>query len=235
MAGKLEANEITRRQLMADISHELRTPLAVLSSQLENLEDGVYPLTQENLLPLREEVTTLTKRINDIRQLSLAEVGALQYQWRRVDLSSWLDEVRHRWWNRLAEEGIALETQSAAGLVVHADRDRLHQLLQNLIDNARCHANDASSLRILVLGEAGQAVIECHDDGPGVDERSLPRLFERFWREDRSRSRGTGGSGLGLAICRSIAIAHAGRIEALRSAMGGLCIRVSLPLAEVES
>jgi two-component system sensor histidine kinase BaeS len=235
MTTMLQSNESMRRQLMADVSHELRTPLAVLSTELENMEDGIQALNFESVRSLREEVNALTRRVDDIHQISLAEAGALQYHWQPLDLATWLEEEWGRWQSRLTAKGMTMEIQTCAGLLVRADPDRLRQLLRNLIENARNHARGATLLRILLHRESDQAVIEVHDNGQGVDEKSLPRLFERFWREDPSRSRKTGGSGLGLAICHSIVEAHGGRIDAVRSCPGGLCVRTCLPLIEARA
>jgi two-component system sensor histidine kinase BaeS len=235
MAAALETHEALRRQLMADVAHELRTPLAVLSAEIENMEDGIHAFSLEGLQSLKEEVNTLTRRVDDIRQISHAEAGILQYNWRPLDLAAWLEEERNRWQSRLAENGIAWEIQSDSGLLVRGDRERLHQFLQNLIENVRTHADGATLLRTRLYRESDCAVIECHDNGQGVFEDSLPKLFERFWREDRSRSRNKGGSGLGLAICRSIVEAHGGRIGAEHSSLGGLCVRACFPLIEVNT
>ncbi|WP_170285852.1 ATP-binding protein [Propionivibrio limicola] len=235
MSVILQNNALMRRQLMADVAHELRTPLAVMSSQLENLEDGVFPLTADNLRPLREEIDTLTRRINDIRLLSLAEVGELPYSWRTVDLAMWLEKEAGRWRKLLVAQGIRLEMRGAAPLLVRADPDRLGQLFRNLAENVLHHGEQTDLLRVCFRGEGGYAVVECHDNGAGVEDESVAKIFERFWREDRSRNRDNGGSGLGLAICKSIVTAHAGRILAERSELGGLCVRVDLPLIEAQS
>jgi two-component system sensor histidine kinase BaeS len=232
MAAAIESHEALRRQFMADTSHELRTPLAVLCAELEAMKDGVLPLTLESIHSLQEQARKLARLVDDIRQISLAEIGALQYEWQTLDPASLLEETRSIWGRRLAEKGITMEIQSCAGLLVRGDRGRLHQLLQNLIENVRIHAGGATLLRILLYREKDRAVIECHDNGQGVAADVLPKLFDRFWREDRSRSRDTGGSGLGLAICRSIVEAHGGQIQALHSVLGGLCTRTYLPLIE---
>lgn len=230
MAEALQKNENMRRQFMADASHELRTPLTVLRAELEALEEGVIEFNLASVHSLQEEVTTLERRIHDIRQLSLADVGALHYNWRTVDLSRLLEEEQRRWLNPLANEGITLEIRNTAGLLVRGDRDRLEQLLGNLIENARYHAKGLGLLRLTLLRRKEEAIIECHDNGQGVAQDSLSKLFDRFWCEDDSRSHHPGGSGLGLSICNSIITAHGGRIEALHSELGGLCVRAYLPL-----
>lgn len=232
-ATMLQNNEAMRRQFMADVSHELRTPLAVLRAELEAMRDGVQPINRESILSLEEETRLLTRLVDDIRELSLAEIGALRYKLQAIDLADVLEEEKMIWRSPLAATGIALEVVSSPGLVVRGDHDRLHQLLRNLIENTRRHARGADTLRVSLRRESEGAVIECHDNGPGVAEDLREKLFDHFWRADHSRTRDTGGTGLGLAICRSIVIAHNGKIAVHASDLGGLCIRLSIPLIEV--
>src|SRR5436305_513199 len=118
LAETLEHNETLRRRFMADVSHELRTPLAVVSGELEALEDGVRPLTRESLASLRGEVSALGKLIDDLNQLALADVGALAYRKRRVDLAPLLEQALESYRERLAERGLVVQTVLARGTIV---------------------------------------------------------------------------------------------------------------------
>jgi two-component system sensor histidine kinase BaeS len=232
MAATLESNEALRRHFMADISHELRTPLAVLQAQLEAMQDGIEPLDASSLGHLSSEVQTLARLVEDMRQITLSEVGAFDYRRERLDVAALLgSEVQH-WREPLAHAGVRVALAAPDSLYVEGDAVRLRQLLRNLLNNVLRHADGARQLQVQLAAQDGQAVMTLADDGAGVDDAALALLFERFWRGDGARSRATGGSGLGLAICRSIAEAHGGAIEAAHAPGRGLVVLLRLPLAE---
>jgi two-component system, OmpR family, sensor histidine kinase BaeS len=230
LALALEKTEQMRRAFMADVSHELRTPLAVLRGELEAIEDGVRELTPEVLKSLQAEVATLGKLVNDLYELSLADIGALTYRMEEVDVAELLRLRLRGFEDRLRERRITLESDvSYRELIVSADETRLQQLFSNLIENSIRYTNAGGRLRVSCRRERDQVVIDLQDSEPGVAEELLPRLFDRFYRVDRSRSRDSGGAGLGLAICKSIIEAHRGTITAQASPLGGLWVSVALP------
>lgn len=231
LAQALERNEQLRRRFMADVSHELRTPLAVLSGELEALEDGVRPLTRESLASLRSEVSALGKLVDDLNQLALADSGALAYRKETLDVVPLVAQALDSHRERLAERALAVETAWNGAAPVFGDADRLRQLFRNLLENSVRYTNPGGRVRVATRRDGGRVVVEFEDSAPGVPSTALPQLFERFYRVDESRSRANGGSGLGLAICRSIAAAHGGDIAAAPSPLGGLRVSVSLPVA----
>ncbi len=230
MTATLESNEALRRHFMADISHELRTPLSVLQAQLEAMEDGIEPMDSNSIALLLEEVATLARLVEDMRQITLSEAGAFDYRIEPLDLAQLTAAEANKWREPLAGAGIALLLAVPATLVAPGDTIRLRQLLRNLFANTLRHAEGATRLQVTLAARDGGATITFGDDGRGVPEQSLTMLFERFWRGDQSRTRSTGGSGLGLAICRSIAEAHGGTIGAEATPGGGLTIVLRLPL-----
>lgn len=230
LAHTLERNERMRRDFMADISHELRTPLAVLRGELEALEDGVRKLDGDSLCSLQQEVAQLSKLVDDLYELSLADVGALTYRKSSVDLPELLQQSLAGAAERCQEKGLTLELElPATPLSVMADAGRLRQLFGNLLENSLRYTEAGGRLRIRLYGEPEQVYLDWLDSSPGVAEVDLPRLFERFFRGEASRRRATGGSGLGLAICRNIAQAHGGSLEARPSPLGGLWLCLRLP------
>jgi two-component system sensor histidine kinase BaeS len=231
LAESLERNETLRRRFMADVSHELRTPLAVLSGELEALEDGVRPLTRESLASLRAEIGALGKLVDDLNQLALADTGALAYRKETVDVVPLLAQALDSHRERLAEQGLAVETSWNGAAPVFGDADRLRQMFRNLLENSARYTDRGGRVRVAARREGGRVRVDFEDSAPGVPGEALPQLFERFYRVDASRSRANGGTGLGLAICRSIAEAHDGEINATPSALGGLRVSVSLPVA----
>ena len=232
LGNALEKQECSRRNFMADVSHELRTPLAVLKGELEALQDGVRPLTPQTIQSLQAEVAILGKLVNDLHDLSLADVGGLAYHCREVDLSKLAGDCLDAFRERFASRNLRVETQLRAGIKVHADADRLAQLVNNLLENTVRYTDDGGRVVISLRAESGKAVLDLHDTAPAVPEESLPRIFERLYRVESSRNRERGGSGLGLSICRSVVEAHGGTIVARASSLGGLWIEVRLPLTK---
>src|SRR5437660_1005005 len=232
LAETLERNETLRRRFMADVSHELRTPLALLSAELEALEDGVRPLTLESLASLRGEVNALGKLIGDLNQLALADSGALAYRRETVDVVPLLAQTLESHRDRLAERGLAVETSWNGAAPVFGDADRLRQMFRNLLENSARYTDRGGRVRIAAQRDGGRVRVDFEDSAPGVPSEALPQLFERFYRVDASRARANGGTGLGLAICRSIAQAHDGEISAVPSPLGGLRVSLSLPVAQ---
>ncbi|MDB6042470.1 MAG: baeS [Gammaproteobacteria bacterium] len=233
LAFALERNERMRRAFMADVSHELRTPLTVLRGELEAFEDGVRILTQEGVKSLQTEVTTLGKLVNDLYELSLADIGALAYRMADVDIAAVLRLRLRGFHERLAERRISVESDvQAAELIVNADATRIQQLFSNLMENSIRYTNGGGRWHVACRREDTRVLIDLQDSEPGVPAELLTRLFERFYRVDASRNRQSGGAGLGLAICKSIVEAHGGTITARESPLGGLWIRVALPTAK---
>lgn len=231
LALALERTEQQRRQFVANVSHELRTPLAVMHGELEAIEDGVRPMDGSAVGSLQHEVRVLNKLVDDLYELSLADVGAMRYRKVDTDLVELIEQTARGFRERLARADIALELRLPdPPLIIYADENRLHQLFANLIENSVRYTDRGGSLRIQCRRENAHVVIDVLDSAPGVDPDLLPRLFDRFFRVESSRNRATGGAGLGLAICLQIVEAHGGSIEARRSPMGGLWLSIRLPV-----
>lgn len=230
LARTLEKNEQMRRAFMADVSHELRTPLAVLRGELEAIEDGVRKLTPETLRSLQAEVTTLSKIVSDLYDLSLSDVGALTYRKTDVDVGEVLQLTLGAFRERLAERNITVDAQiPEPGPVMSADEGRLLQLFNNILENSVRYTHAGGKLRVTCESTQREIHIDFQDSEPGVPLPDLPRLFERFFRTESSRNRASGGAGLGLAICKNIVEAHGGHIEAKASPLGGVWISMSFP------
>lgn len=236
MASTLASNERMRRDFMADISHELRTPLAVMRAELEALEDGIRPLDGAAIRSLQAEVGSLAKLVDDLFDLSLAEVGGPTYRRERIDLRVLLPVVAEAFQASFAERGLTLRVElPEQPLWVLGDESRLGQLLHNLLENSRRYTDRGGQTVLRALRDGERVLVQCEDSAPGVDAASLERLFERFYRAERSRNRASGGTGLGLAICRGIAEVHGGKLSAKASTLGGLLLTLELPVAGGEA
>lgn len=230
LALTLERNERMRRNFMADVSHELRTPLGILNGQLEAIEDGLLEPSMDTVKSLQSEVATLNKLVNDLYDLSLADVGALTYRKADIDIGSLLRTSLHSYEETYREHGLAVAIDlPQQAMLVHADAGRLQQLFKNILENTLRYTDSGGRLQVACRREQHYWLLQFDDSTPGTTPEALPRLFERFFRADASRNRANGGAGLGLAICQHIVEAHEGSISADASAFGGLRLSIWLP------
>jgi two-component system sensor histidine kinase BaeS len=203
-----------RRQMTADIAHELRSPLSVLSGYAEALSDGKLPGTEEVYDILYRETQNLSRQVDDLRTLSLADAGELPLTIQPVDPGALLERVATRH-NLVAQsKGISLRVEAADDLpTISVDSERMGQVLDNLVLNAFRYTPEGGEL-VLSARAVGEAVqLEVKDNGSGITPENLPYIFDRFYRADKSRQ-SNGESGLGLAIAKSIVDAQGGKIWA---------------------
>lgn len=240
MTIALERSAERESNWLADVAHELRTPLATLTGEIEALIDGVRPLSQVAMSSLWEEVVHLGKLLDDLHFLSSHEQGSLKLEYTLVDLSEFFRSILKQHQSVLSAAGLNPIGEFNDKVIVDVDEKRLRQVLNNLLQNA-LHYASSGALRCAVYAESGQAILQMEDDGPGVPDSALVKIFDRLYRVDTSREsapkpvddhshRGT-GSGLGLAICKSLIEAHGGTIYAAKGELGGLKITISLPLS----
>jgi len=229
LAENLEKNRSARNRWMADIAHELRTPVAILKGEIEALADGVRTPDEAVLSSLVEEIDQLAGLIDDLQTLALSDAGALDLRREPTDLCALLQQLGLAFRERLAERAISLELDLPQQATMAVDAQRLRQLLHNLLENCARYTDRGGWVRITVKASGEGVTISVEDSGPGVSDRQLQRLFERFYRAEESRSRSGGGSGLGLSICRNIVEAHGGVIRAAHGDAGGLAIHIELP------
>ncbi len=233
MAASLEATERRRLQLVGDVAHELRTPLATLDGYLEGLEDGVIQPIEPTWKLLRGETARLSRLVNDLQELWRAEARQLSLSLTIVDVPEQLRAASERFATQAEELEIEIRTVVGPGrLPVRADAERLGQILDNFLSNAIRYSPRASAVTLSASTDTDEVTIGVTDQGPGLTEEQLERVFERFYRVDPSRSRALGGSGIGLAIARALAEAMGGRVEAVSDGPGrGATFRVILPRA----
>lgn len=230
MSDSLQRMGDARRRWVADIAHELRTPLAVLQGEIEALLDGIRPLNSAALHSLREEAQRLAGIVNDLHQLSLADLGALPCQPCDDDAAVLLRTVAARFELPARQRGLDLQVQAPVPLPVHWDPRRIEQLLGNLVSNSLRYTNAPGQILLQAQRHRDDLVLTIDDSAPGVPDGDLAHLFEPLFRTDTARSREQGGSGLGLAICQAIAQAHGAHLQADASPLGGLRITLTLPL-----
>ncbi|MFI7061730.1 sensor histidine kinase [Kribbella sp. NPDC050124] len=234
MAARLDAVEGTRRRLLADLAHEMRTPVAVLDAYLEGVQDGLARLDSETVAALRNQTARLGRLAEDISAVSRAEEGLLDLQIERLDPAELVRTAVAAAADRFTAKGVTLlDTTSHELPHILADRDRVGQVLGNLLDNALRHTPASGSVAVEAKpGEPGFVTLTVTDTGEGIRAEHLPHVFERFYRVDRSRDRAHGGSGIGLTIAKAVTEAQGGRIAVTSHGAGaGSTFTVQLPMA----
>ena len=230
MLGQIEASDRRLRRFVADASHELRTPLAAVRAYAELFTRGAERRPEDLARSMRgisRESERMSLLVEDLLLLARLDEGR-PLEREPVELDYVVSEA--------VETAHAVDPERAIGVdvepaVVLGDRDRLRQIVDNLLGNVRAHTPPASQVQVSVRSENGNALIEVRDSGPGMPAEEVARVFERFYRADESRSRASGGVGLGLSIVVAVAEAHGGRVTAESELGKGSIFRIELPLA----
>lgn len=231
MATSLENAEQSRRAMTADIAHELRTPLAVQRAQLEALQDGVYPATEENFTSILEQNILLTRMVEDLRTLALADSGQLKLEKTPTDLQKLVERVLDRFKSHANERKIDLRfSYQGECRKLNLDPGRMEQILGNLLSNSLRFTPNGSWVETKLECSDVRVVLFVNDSGPGIPEGSQELIFKRFYRADHGRSRSEGGSGLGLAIARQLAEAQGATLTASNHPQGGASFKLVFPL-----
>ena len=234
---QLKGLEVMRREFVANVSHELRTPLTIIKGFAETLIDDEATLAPGARLRFTEKILNNAERLHvlveDLLTLSRLESRPDQIEPIGQPIAPLLDEVAENYRPRLnpVTQTIVVEVDERIG-TVSFDRYRIHQVLDNFIENVFRYAPDFTELRLVAALEPDSGMVRCSviDDGPGIPEKDLPHLFERFYRVDKGRSRETGGTGLGLSIVKHIVQLHGGTVWAESRVGEGTTMSFSLPV-----
>jgi len=231
LAGALERGEILRRGMVSDVAHELRTPLTNIRCQIESLQDGLVTTDRAALDSLHEETMLLSRLVEDLQELSLAEAGGIRLDLTRVSVDDAVRSAAGAIAPRAREANVRLVIEPGKAPEARADPNRVAQVLRILLDNAVAHTPSGGEIRVRTLATEGGVRVEVSDTGAGIPREHLPHIFERFYRADPSRARETGGAGLGLAIARQLAQAQGGSISVESDPGRGTSFTVTLPRA----
>lgn len=230
MVGSLKKSEERRRSMTADIAHELRTPLAVQRAHLEALQDGIYPMTGENLQPVLDQNGMLVRLVDDLRILALADAGELQIEKQSVDVRDFLQGMQERFRSAGEERQVQIVVQDRPACPsIQVDPDRLAQIFTNLIGNALRFTPAGGKILLSAECDRDEVRMIVSDNGSGIPVDALPNIFERLYRVDKARSRSEGGSGLGLAIARQLAVTQGGNLTAENNPEGGARFVFTIP------
>lgn len=233
MARSLDEAEERRRRLISDVAHEFRTPLATVQGYLEAMRDEALPRSDENFALLIRETGRLGRLIDDLSTVSMAEERRLDLRTEPVAAQSLLTHGAQASALAFAEKGVALTVRPPEDRTeVVADAERMDEVLRNLLDNALRHTPAGGSVEMGTDNHGDEVRLWVRDSGQGIAPGDLSRVFERFYRVDRSRARASGGSGIGLTIARAIVEAHGGRLWAESAGRGmGSRFVIALPYA----
>ena len=234
MAENLENTEMQRRHMVADIAHELRTPLTNLRGYLEAISDGLVKPDEATIHSLSEEADTLSRLVADLQELSMADAGALKLIFDAVDAKEIVSDSVYGIQPKAASRSIELAVDFPDELpTVKADPYRLRQILNNLINNAVEHTPAHGTINVCANVRDNFMIFSVEDTGEGIPAEDLPRIFDRFYRVDKSRTRSTGGSGLGLTITKRLVEAHGGVIDVVSKPGQGTTFTFSIPLSNI--
>jgi signal transduction histidine kinase len=228
LAASLEGAEEARRRFLQDVVHELKTPLAVIDATTSAVLDGVYDHDDRHLETIRVQARQLSRIVDDLRTIGLAESGVLPLRLAPTPLAPLLSDIASAFGAAAAAAGGSIEVTAPGDLTVRADTDRLRQVIAAMLDNAIRHA-PGTPIAVEATPRADGVRIEVRDGGPGIAGADLPHVFERFYQADESRNRTAGTSGLGLAIVKAIAEAHGASVGAANVTTGGARFWIDLP------
>lgn len=230
MAGELEHSRKLQHNMIADIAHELRTPLSNINGYLEAVQDGVVKPDMPTINTLTEETRLLSRLVNDLQELSLAEIGELRLQKTRSDIRDVIQQSIRAIGRHARTKGIKIKAVLGQSLpLVNIDIQRMGQVFNNLLENAVTHSENGDTITVKAEHLSGFVEISIEDTGEGMPEAELKYVFDRFYRVDKSRSRHTGGSGLGLSIVKGLVEAHGGTIRVSSTVGKGTIFTFKIP------
>ena len=233
MAEQLEKKEESRRQLLADTAHELRNPLSIIQGNLEAWLDGVILPTPEKVASVYDETVLLSRLITDLRELSLAEAGQIELHQEATDLGELVTAEISGIQNRCQDKDITISAELPDKLPqLFIDKDRIRQVLHNLIDNAIRHTPTGGAIKVgASLDTPGWVAVSVSDSGSGIASEDIHLVFDHFYKADRSRQRGHGGAGIGLALVKQFVELHGGKVWAESQTGNGSTFYFTLPTA----
>jgi signal transduction histidine kinase len=233
MAADLEHAEQLRQNMVADVAHELRTPLSNIQGYLEAIRDRVIKPDAAIIHSLNEEAALLSRLVNELQELSLAEAGELKLVYQEEDIAKLVKQAVTPWQPQLAAKEISLSLDLPDNLSpVNIDWQRVNQVLHNLLENAVAYTRKGGTINVAAITQGDWVEVSVSDTGEGIPAEDLPHIFERFYRVDKSRARATGGSGLGLTIAKRLVEAHGGKITVQSKLGKGSRFSFTLPIAE---
>jgi two-component system phosphate regulon sensor histidine kinase PhoR len=231
---ELARSERASREFLSNVSHELRTPLSSVKLMLETVTASRDEETRDLFVPQAlAEIDRLASLVGSLLEQARTESGRLKLKLDEVDLEEVARQTLASFDPQAARKGVNVQVHVLRPVRVEADRERLTQVLVNLVDNALRHTPSGGAVTVELDAQGNEAIVRVRDTGEGIPYRDLPHIFERFYVADRSRARESGGAGLGLAIVKGIIDAHDGSISAESALGSGTAITIHLPIVRM--
>lgn len=224
----LQNQDMLRKRLTSDVAHELRTPLTTLQSHLDAMIEGIWEISTDRLISIKEEILRITKIVGDLENLARYENENLRLEKTQVDIKKLIEKCLNGFEAELAKKNIKTSIDGNSSIII-VDIDKISQVFVNLISNAIKYSLAGGKIDIAIISYEKWLLVDIKDSGIGISSEDLPHIFERFYRADQSRNRGTGGSGIGLSIVKAIMDAHEGKIEVESEPGKGTCFTIYLP------
>jgi len=219
MVESLDKNQKTRRKFMTDLAHEMGTPLSIIQSNLEGIQDGVVEASPENISSIHQEVLLLSRLVRDLRTLSQAESSGLKLSLTPVDVGVLVSSIVNATEPETKRKEVSLKVQIEPGLPLGMmDKDRISQILVNLLSNALHYTSQGDSIGVSVAlnkqtDKAGKSLmVSVSDTGQGISKEDLPYIFNHYYRGTQPREKRADGSGIGLAVVKELVEAHRGKV-----------------------
>ncbi len=232
MAQSLEIVEAQRSEFLQNVSHELRTPLSYIKGYTEAIQEGVVQGEQveQYLGIIQKETERLRRLVHDLLDLAQLEGNSYPMKEEPIAYSQLIEEVSQRFTLRSQQKGINIRLDLDEDIIIKGDSDRLEQVISNLLDNAIRYTSTNESVELILTSNKSYAFLEVKDKGPGIPSNELQRIFERFYRVEKSRTRKEGGTGLGLSIAQHIVQKHGGKLEVASDEQLGTTFTIILPV-----
>lgn len=231
----LQKNAEFRREFIADISHELKTPIFATQGYIHTLLDGAIDDKQVRMKFLKraaKSLDSLDVLVQDLLTLNQMESGVIKFTFSEFDLKDLVSEVIEQLEHKASKRNVSIQLEFEAGKNYRtlADKEKIYRVCQNLIFNAVKYNNEGGEVKVNLKGQKNSLLVEIKDNGPGIPPEDLKRIFERFYRVEKSRSKKEGGTGLGLAIAKHILEGHKSKINVASTLGKGSVFSFSLPL-----
>ncbi|HEX3032284.1 MAG TPA: HAMP domain-containing sensor histidine kinase [Bacillota bacterium] len=228
LAVQMEEQEREKARITDDLAHELRTPLTTLQANLEMMAEGLVEPSPERLRSCHEEILRIIRLSGELEQLNKYESASMALNIEKFDLGDMILQLFLNFEGLFRQKGVSLKFEGSEELI-EGDRDKLSQLMVNLLSNSLKHTATRGQVLVLINGNQDFIHIVINDNGEGISQHDIPHVFERLYRADNSRTRATGGTGIGLTIAKAIVLAHRGSINIVSQEGTGTEVTIVLP------
>ena len=226
----LEKEDMLRKRLTSDMAHEIRTPLTTLQNTIEAFLYGVWEPSKERLESCYEEIIRLTKLVEKLNNIARLEENNMDLKIEEFNINKEIDQIVDLMKPQYENKNIRIDFKYNKEIIINSDKDKLKQIIINLLSNAYSYTNRGGNVEINLDKKGDKVSISVKDDGIGISNEDLPFIFERFYRVDKARDRKTGGTGIGLTILKALVDSLGASVEVESELGKGSVFVVELPM-----